>query len=175
MFEDVRIVIFCVALTDYDQFCDDGSGVPKNKMLVSKQFFESIVAHPIFEQMHFLLILNKFDEFEQKIERVPLSVCDWFDDFNPVTSRHRPSNSKNSNGDSLGQKAFHHIAVKFRRLFDSLAARKLYVALTNGLDADSVDRALRYAREILKWEEDKLLVFSMTDCSVFSTEMSSSH
>lgn len=171
MFEDVRIVIFCVSLSDYDQFSDE-SGVAQNKMLASKKLFESIVAHPTFEQMDFLLILNKFDLLEQKIEKVPLTVCDWFDDFSPVTSRHRPSNSRNNNSVSLGLQAFHYVAVKFKKHFASLTGRKLYVSRTNGLEADSVDLALRYAREIIKWEDDKN-VFS--ENSFYSTEASSSH
>ncbi|KAL0332238.1 UNVERIFIED_CONTAM: Extra-large guanine nucleotide-binding protein 1 [Sesamum calycinum] len=38
MFEDVRIVIFCVSLSDYDQFAIDGDGNAVNKMLLSKKF-----------------------------------------------------------------------------------------------------------------------------------------
>ncbi|XP_058069206.1 extra-large guanine nucleotide-binding protein 1 [Magnolia sinica] len=173
MFEDVRIVIFCVAMSDYDQFCDDGNGQPLNRMLVSKKLFESIVTHPTFEHMDFLLILNKVDLLEQKVEQVPLSVCEWFDDFNPVTSRHRSSSSSNKDVVSPGHQAFHYIAVKFKRLFYALTGRKLYVSMTNGLDAKSVDGALRYAREIMKWEEDRAVCPS--EYSVYSTEASSSH
>ncbi|KAL5987180.1 hypothetical protein ACLOJK_041177 [Asimina triloba] len=153
MFEDVQIILFCVALSDYDQFCDDGDGSPQNKLLASKKLFESIINHPTFEHVEFLLILNKFDMLEQKIERVPLTTCEWFSDFNPVTSRHR--SSINKDGVSPGLQAFHYIAVKFKRLFKSITGRKLYVSMTDGLDVDSVDAAIRYARDIIKWEEDR--------------------
>ncbi|GLU19956.1 hypothetical protein SLE2022_361760 [Rubroshorea leprosula] len=172
MFEDVGLVIFCVNLSDYDQFSVDGT----NKMLQIRRFFESIVTHPTFEQMDFLLVLNKFDLFEEKIEEVPLSQCDWFDDFHPVISNNRPNSNTNSNSinnnPSLGQLGFHYIAVKFKKLFSSLTGRKLYVSLVNGLEPESVDSALKFAREILKWDEERA-IFSLTECSMYSTEASS--
>ncbi|XWS29355.1 hypothetical protein CRYUN_Cryun24cG0022200 [Craigia yunnanensis] len=104
MFEDVGMVIFCVALSDYDQFSADGN----NKMLLSRKFFESIVTHPTFDQMDFLLILSKFYLFEEKIERVPLTWCEWFDDFHPMISRHCSNTNSNSinNNPTQGQLAF---------------------------------------------------------------------
>lgn len=173
MFEDVRIVMFCVSLNDYDQYSYDANGVSVNQMMLSQRFFESIVTHPTFEHSDFLLILNKFDLFEEKIERVPLTQCDWFEDFQPVISRHRSnSNSNNINhSPSLGQLAFHFIAVKYKRLYSSLTGRKLFVSLVKGLERNSVDETMKYAREILKWEEERVN-FSLSD-SVYSTEPSS--
>ncbi|XP_011025656.1 PREDICTED: extra-large guanine nucleotide-binding protein 1 [Populus euphratica] len=174
MFEDVGMVMFCVAMNDYDQFTVDGNGLSTNKMLLSRKFFESIVTHPTFEQMDFLLILNKFDLFEEKIERVPLTQCDWFDDFHPVISRHRSNSTSNSinTSPSLGQLGAHYMAVKFKRLYSSLTGRKLYVSVVKGLEPDSVDAALKYAKEILKWDEEKPN-FSLSEYSMYSTEASS--
>ncbi|KAJ8764537.1 hypothetical protein K2173_006277 [Erythroxylum novogranatense] len=176
MFEDVGMVIFCVSLSDYDQFVVDGSGISTNKMLLSRSFFESIVTHPTFDQMDFLLILNKYDQFERKVEREPLTQCEWFDDFHPVVSRYRSNSSSNHNSintsPSLGQLGFHYIAVKFKRLYYSLTGRKLFVSLVKGLESDSVDGALKYAREILKWDEERPN-FSLSEYSIYSTEASS--
>ncbi|KAB5556915.1 hypothetical protein DKX38_007824 [Salix brachista] len=174
MFEDVGMVIFCVSMNDYDQFTVDGNGLSTNKMLLSRKFFESIVTHPTFEQMDFLLILNKFDLFEEKIERAPLTQCEWFDDFHPVVSRHRSNSSSNSinTSPSLGQLGAHYMAVKFKRLYSSLTGRILYTSVVKGLEPDSVDAALEYAREILKWDEEKPN-FSLTEYSMYSTEASS--
>ncbi|KAM7520537.1 hypothetical protein LguiB_019499 [Lonicera macranthoides] len=176
MFEDVRIVIFCVSLSDYDQFALDGDGASVNKMLLTKKFFESIVTHPTYEQMDFLLVLNKFDLFEEKVERVPLTQCEWFNDFCPVVSRNNRSHNSNSNSinntPSLSQLAYHYIAVKFKRLYSSHTDKKLYVSMAKGLEPDSVDNALKYAREILKWDEERHN-FSLSDYSMYSTETSS--
>ncbi|XP_050388173.1 extra-large guanine nucleotide-binding protein 1 [Argentina anserina] len=176
MFEDVGMVIFCVSLSDYDEFSVDGNGSFSNKMLQTRSFFESIITHPTFEQMDFLLILNKFDVFEEKVERVPLAQCDWLDDFRPVISRHR-SNSNNSSNNinsspSLGHLAAYYIAVKFKRLYSSLTGKKLYVSLVKGLQPNSVDAALKYSREILKWDEERGN-FGFDYNSVYSTEASS--
>ena len=172
------MVIFCVALSDYDQFSVDGNGCLTNKMILSRKLFETIVTHPTFEQMEFLLILNKLDQFEEKIEQVPLTRCDWFSDFHPVISRYRSgsNNNKNSinnnNNPSLAQLASHYIAVKFKRLYSSITGRKLYVSLVKGLEPDSVDAALKYAKEILKWNQERPN-FSLSDNSMYSTEASS--
>ncbi|GFY89651.1 extra-large G-protein 1 [Actinidia rufa] len=173
MFEDINLVLYCVSLTDYDQFSEDANGFPVNKMLESKKLFERIVTHPTFHQKNFLLILNKFDLLEEQIKQVPLTQCEWFDDFNPVISHNPNSTSNNSNNTSLAHRAFYYIAVKFKTLFYSLTRRKLYVSLVTGLEPDSVDGAFRYAREILKWGEEKPIV-TVHDWSSGSIEVSSS-
>ncbi|KAG6761470.1 hypothetical protein POTOM_034692 [Populus tomentosa] len=153
MFEDVDIVLFCVSLIDYDEFSEDNNGVPINKMIASRQLFERIVTHPTFEEKKFLLILNKYDLLEEKIERVPLTRCEWFHDFNPVMGNN-PNNSRSTNS-PLELRAFQYIAVKFKRLFNSLTDRKLYVTKSTGLEPDNVDEALKYAREVLRWEQEE--------------------
>ncbi|XP_022962968.1 extra-large guanine nucleotide-binding protein 1-like isoform X1 [Cucurbita moschata] len=173
MFEDIGIVIFCVSLSDYDQFSIDGNGDSVNKMLLSRKFFESLVTHPTFDQMNFLVLLNKYDLFEEKIERVPLTRCEWFDDFHPLVSRNRSNSQNNINSSpSLGQLGFHYVAVKFKRLFTSLTGRKLYVSPVKGLEPRSVDAALKYSREIMKWDEERTN-FSLSEYSVYSTDESS--
>ncbi|KAF8405100.1 hypothetical protein HHK36_009998 [Tetracentron sinense] len=172
MFEDVRIVMFCVSLSEYNQFCDDGNGAAMNKMLATKKFFESIVTHPTFDQMDFLLILTNFDMLEEMIGQVPITQCDWFNDFNPVISNHI-SNNSNNNSPSLAQLASYYIAVKFKRFFFSLTGRKLYVSLVNGLESNTVDESLRYAREILKWDEERAYYSINSEYSIYSTEASS--
>ncbi|WVZ26541.1 hypothetical protein V8G54_005085 [Vigna mungo] len=174
MFEDVGLVVFCVSLSDYDQFSVDGNGCCTNKMILSRKLFEAIVTHPTFEQMDFLLILNKLDEFEEKIERIPLSKCEWLSDFRPVISRHRSgiNSSSINNSPSLSLLASYYIAVKFKRLYSSLTGRNMYVSLVKGLEPDSVDAALKYAKEILKWNEERPN-FSLSDNSMYSIEASS--
>ncbi|KAH9697171.1 Extra-large guanine nucleotide-binding protein 1 [Citrus sinensis] len=133
MFEDVDLVLFCVSLTCYDEFFEDSRGFLTNKMLASKQLFENIVIHPTFDLKNFLLILNKYNMLEEKIEQVPLTECDWFCDFNPVINM------------SLAQYASHYVALKFKTLFNSLTGCELFVSIVNALEPETVDEALRYA------------------------------
>ncbi|KAI4386714.1 hypothetical protein MLD38_004622 [Melastoma candidum] len=174
MFEDIGLVAFCVSLSDYDQYSDDGNGSSINKMLLSRRLFESIVKHPAFEKTEFLLLLNKFDLFEDKIERVPLNRCEWFDDFRPILSHSSRtsgrSNSINYNP-TLGHLGFHYIAVKFKRFYTSLTGRTLYVSLVKGFDQGSVDSALKYGREILKWQDERMK-YGWSEYSMYSTEPS---
>ncbi|PIN19598.1 G-protein alpha subunit (small G protein superfamily) [Handroanthus impetiginosus] len=149
MFGDVRIIIFCVSLCDYDQFVINDSRNSVNKMIYNRHWFECTVANPVFDQKVFLLLLTKYDLFEEKIKRIPLNQCDWFADFRPVQGR-----GTGKTVESLGEKGFQYIAVKFKTLYRDLTGGKLYVAKVNCLNQHSVDVALGYAREILKWEED---------------------
>ncbi|CAH2061357.1 unnamed protein product [Thlaspi arvense] len=164
MFEDVGMVVFVVSMSDYDQVSEDGT----NKMLLTKKLFESIITHPIFEHMDFLLILNKYDLLEEKVERVPLTRCEWFQDFNPVVSRHRSNNGN----PTLGQLAFHYMAVKFKRFYSSLTGKKLFVSSSKSLEPNSVDSSLKLAMEILKWSEERTNI-CLSDYSMYSNEPSS--
>uniref|UniRef100_A0A7N1A9D0 Uncharacterized protein n=1 Tax=Kalanchoe fedtschenkoi TaxID=63787 RepID=A0A7N1A9D0_KALFE len=75
MFEDVCAVVFCAALTDYDQLClapetatVTGSATLHNKMLQAKEVFESLIRHASFKDTPFVLVLDKYDLFEEKEE-----------------------------------------------------------------------------------------------------------
>ncbi|XP_061348650.1 extra-large guanine nucleotide-binding protein 1-like [Gastrolobium bilobum] len=146
MFEDTDLVLFTVALTDYDEYTVDSNGVATNKILAAKHLFENIITRTVFNNKKFLLILTKLDLLEEKIERVPLTQCEWFCDFHPVISYNR-------NHTPLAQYAFQYIAMKFKRLFHSLTGQKLFVSLVSGLEPDTVDEGLRYAREVMGWEK----------------------
>ncbi|KAI7743817.1 hypothetical protein M8C21_023015 [Ambrosia artemisiifolia] len=175
MFEDVRVVIFCVSLSDFDQYAIDADGNLVNKMLLNKKFFTSIVTHPTYDQMEFLLVLNKFDVFEEKLERVSLTCCDWFSDFQPIVSRNSQNKNISSNNinhsPSMGLMASHYVAVQFKKLYSSITDRKLFVSVAKGLEPTSVDQTLKYAKEILIWDEEKP-TFNFNEYSIYSTDTS---
>ncbi|CAO3613832.1 unnamed protein product [Cunninghamella echinulata] len=76
-FESVMSIIFCVALSEYDQVLLEDN--KENRMVESIRLFESIVNSRWFLQTSIMLFLNKVDLFKIKIDHVPLSS--YFPDY----------------------------------------------------------------------------------------------
>ncbi|XP_054824084.1 extra-large guanine nucleotide-binding protein 3-like [Prosopis cineraria] len=122
--------VFCVALSDYDQLWlapdSEWQWKPsaKNKMLQSKELFETMV------------------------NRVPLSACEWFNDYSPVIAHHTSQ--------SLAHQAYFYIAMKFKDLMLPSLAESLFVWQGRARDRVTVDEAFKYIREgSYKWDEEK--------------------
>ncbi len=80
-FDCVTAVIFCVALSEYDQTLreDDSQNRTKESLLL----FDEICNSPWFSDTAFILFLNKVDLFKEKIKRVDLrgtfpNYTGWF-------------------------------------------------------------------------------------------------
>ena len=76
-FENVTSIIFCVALSEYDQVLLEESS--QNRMMESLLLFDSVVNSRWFMRTSIILFLNKVDIFKQKLFRSPLS--NYFPDY----------------------------------------------------------------------------------------------
>jgi len=72
-FEDVTAIIFCVALSEYDQTLYEHNET--NRMHESLQLFKELCNSKWFAKTSFVMFFNKKDIFTEKIKRVPLTVC----------------------------------------------------------------------------------------------------
>ncbi|KAF2071505.1 hypothetical protein CYY_007183 [Polysphondylium violaceum] len=70
-FEDVKTIIFCVALGDYDMNLVEDE--EQNRMHDSLKLWTEIINNPFFKMTTFVLFLNKNDLFREKILKAPLS------------------------------------------------------------------------------------------------------
>ncbi|XP_057799907.1 guanine nucleotide-binding protein alpha-1 subunit [Salvia miltiorrhiza] len=142
LFEGVSAVIFCAAISEYDQtlFEDDN----KNRMMETKELFEWILKQPCFEKTSFLLFLNKFDLFEKKVLKVPLNVCGWFKDYQPV-----------STGKQEIEHAYEFVKKKFEELYFQSTApdrvdRVFKIYRTTALDQKLVKKTFKLVDETLR-------------------------
>lgn len=92
-FENVTSIIFCVALSEYDQVLLEESNQVgsrdcglqpsliemQNRMMESLVLFDSVVNSRWFMRTSIILFLNKVDLFKQKLGRSPLG--NYFPDY----------------------------------------------------------------------------------------------
>lgn len=69
-FEAVTSIIFCVALSEYDQVLLEETG--QNRMNESLVLFESVINSRWFLRTSIILFLNKIDLFKAKLPKIPL-------------------------------------------------------------------------------------------------------
>ncbi|EIM79504.1 G-protein alpha subunit [Stereum hirsutum FP-91666 SS1] len=69
-FESVTSIIFCTALSEYDQVLLEEKN--RNRMVESLALFESVINSRWFLRTSIILFLNKIDVFRHKLPKVPL-------------------------------------------------------------------------------------------------------
>ncbi|XP_022859330.1 guanine nucleotide-binding protein alpha-1 subunit-like isoform X2 [Olea europaea var. sylvestris] len=142
LFEGVTAVIFCAAISEYDQtlFEDDN----KNRLMETKELFEWVLKQPCFKKTSFILFLNKFDLFEKKVLKVPLNVCEWFKDYQPVSTEKQEI-----------EHAYEFVKKKFEELHIQSATpdcsdRVLKIYRTTALDQNLVKETFKLVDQTLR-------------------------
>ncbi|KAK9741740.1 hypothetical protein RND81_03G125000 [Saponaria officinalis] len=142
LFEGVTAVIFCAAISEYDQMLYEGEN--KNRMMETKELFEWVLKQPCFERASIMLFLNKFDLFEQKVHKVPLNTCEWFKDYQEVSS-----------GKQEIEHAYEFVKKKFEELYYQYTApdrvdRVFKIYRTTALDQKLVKKTFKLLDETLR-------------------------
>ncbi|KAK6912881.1 Guanine nucleotide binding protein (G-protein), alpha subunit [Dillenia turbinata] len=142
LFEGVSAVIFCAAISEYDQMLFEDEN--KNRMLETRELFEWVLKQPCFEKTSFMLFLNKFDIFEEKVLKVPLNVCEWFKDYQPVSS-----------GKQEIEHAYEFVKKKFEEVYFQCTAptrvdRVFKIYRTTALDQKVVKKTFKLVDETLR-------------------------
>ncbi|KAG7880495.1 hypothetical protein KL905_002469 [Ogataea polymorpha] len=76
-FDNVTVIMFCVALSEYDQVLLESSS--QNRLEESLNLFDSVVNSMWFRRTSIVLCLNKIDVFIEKLPRSPLE--NYFPDY----------------------------------------------------------------------------------------------
>ncbi|KAG5048316.1 hypothetical protein JHK85_009419 [Glycine max] len=130
LFEGVTAVIFCAAISEYGNKCcvrydqtlyEDEN---KNRMMETKELFEWVLRQPCFE--------------------VPLNVCEWFKDYQPV-----------STGKQEIEHAYEFVKKKFEELYFQSTApdcvdRVFKIYQATALDQKLVKKTFKLVDETLR-------------------------
>nr|XP_039270828.1 guanine nucleotide-binding protein G(i) subunit alpha-like [Styela clava] len=118
-FEDVTAIVFCVAMSAYDQVLAEDQET--NRMRESLKLFDSICNNKFFVNTAIILFLNKKDLFEEKVEKSPIS--DYFEEYK-------------------GKNTYEEASVFIRRQFEDInndkKNREIYTHFTCATDTDNV-------------------------------------
>ncbi|KAK7748810.1 Guanine nucleotide-binding protein alpha-2 subunit [Cytospora paraplurivora] len=127
-FENVTSIIFCVALSEYDQVLLEESS--QNRMMESLLLFDSVVNSRWFVRTSIILFLNKVDIFKQKLSRSPLG--NYFPDY--------------SGGNDV-QKAAKYLLWRFNQV--NRAYLNLYPHLTQATDTSNIRLVFAAVKETI--------------------------
>lgn len=138
-FENVTSVIFCVALSEYDQYLAEDPA--RNRLLESFQLFQDIINSRWFLHSSIVLFLNKTDIFAKKLQTSPLTS--FFDEY-------------------TGPNRFEEAAEFIRDKFLSLNTYRLqiYPYLTCATDTNNINMVFQAV-------EETVLANALRDTGIF--------
>lgn len=125
-FDNVGLVIFCVSLSEYDQFLVEDT--EQNRFQESLVLFDNIVNSRWFARTSVVLFLNKIDLFAEKLKKKPLE--DYFPDYN--------------GGDDIN-KATKYILWRFVQL--NRANLNIYPHVTQATDTSNINLVFAAIKE----------------------------
>ncbi|KAI9342660.1 guanine nucleotide binding protein, alpha subunit [Obelidium mucronatum] len=128
-FDDVRAIIYLVAMNSYDQVCFEDSSA--NRMTESLNVFKSMCNHPMFKSTAIILFMNKIDLFRTKLETA--MITNYFPEFQ---------------GPNTYERGSEFFARQFLTL-NKNPEKKIYVHFTWATDTKQIKKILTMVNEII--------------------------
>lgn len=127
-FDNVQLIIFCVALSEYDQVLLEESS--QNRLEESLTLFDSVVNSRWFARTSVVLFLNKIDIFANKLPYSPLE--DHFPEYN--------------GGDNIN-KAVKYILWRFMKV--NRSGLNIYPHVTQATDTSNIELVFAALKETI--------------------------
>lgn len=127
-FDNVTLIIFCVALSEYDQVLLEEN--TQNRLQESLNLFDSVVNSRWFSRTSIVLFLNKIDVFANKLPYSPIEA--HFPDYN--------------GGDNLN-KAIKYILWKFTQV--NRSGLNIYPHVTQATDTSNIELVFAALKETI--------------------------
>jgi len=129
-FDSVTAVIFVASLSCYDEAIYEDEDT--NCMTESLHVFDETINLPTFKETAFILFLNKKDVFDEKITKVPITVC-----FKEYTGR------------QTSEESMSYIRDRFEELNPNPGERQLFPHITQATDRDNVKKVFHDVQHIV--------------------------
>jgi hypothetical protein len=129
-FQDVTSVLFCVALSEYNQQLYEDETI--NRMHESLKLFDEICNGRWFNDKSIILFLNKSDIFAEKIKKVDLKVC--FPEYR---------------GGCNHDRALDYIKHRFESLNPKTSTKKVYTHTTCATDTSNIKFVFKSVADIV--------------------------
>eukprot|EP01126_Amoeba_proteus_P060602 TRINITY_DN8030_c0_g1_i2.p1 TRINITY_DN8030_c0_g1~~TRINITY_DN8030_c0_g1_i2.p1 ORF type:complete len:309 (+),score=51.34 TRINITY_DN8030_c0_g1_i2:604-1530(+) len=130
-FGNVTAVIFLVAINEYDMVLEEDNKT--NRMEESLKLFSKLTGSQWFDNVSFLLFLNKSDLFREKIKTRPLT--DFFEDYDSFVANFNPKDVEV--GDENFFLSCEYIKAQFVKAFKG---NQLYPFVTCAIDKKNCER-----------------------------------
>jgi len=135
-FDNVTAVIFVASLSCYDEVVFEDEDT--NCMMESLQVFEETLNLQTFAETAFILFLNKKDVFDEKIKKVPITVC--FEDYRG-----------GQNDESLG-----YIRDQFESKNATPQERQVFSHVTQATDRDNIKKVFHDVQHVvIQWSLER--------------------
>jgi len=137
-FNNINAVIFLTAIDEYDgKVLEEDNHT--NRLLDSLSLFEKLSESSWFDDVPFVLFLNKIDIFEKKLEKLPLDTV--FDDFEEVVDEGKKKETLHNKRDQ----SVYYMKQLFIKNYRGKGI--LFTFETNATDEKTCDKVFKSIRE----------------------------